>query len=661
MLKTISKKQINKIPMNKFIQIFVFIISIGYYVPDAYAQTEQTRKDTLSILSFNDFHGAFIPGENMPGAEYFIFKLLELKEHCPNSLILSGGDNFSGSYFSLMSKGEPHQVFTLPTAPDTLISAVGNHEFDWGTEYFLETSTKYVQYVGANIEYKKKSDFKEIVPDYRIVKRGNIHVGIIGLSTPTTTFSGKKPYVNDFEFKKDFSEKVNKLAKELKEKSINVVILLMHIGTDMDDNNPVIHRIDSASENEIKKLSGIDAIVSGHSHKEVCGMFDDTIPMIQAGANGSHIGLIQFEWDGTSTRLITDSLVKVPIPNQIRQSIDSICLEKHFNESCVTVENELIHDRNKNLHEFTDVGGLVTASYKACLDTIRKYRKVEDSLLQNESTPILAVHHFKGIRTGMTSGKLTKAQIGNVLPFGGELAAYRMRGDTVRLLFNEGLDTTKTRGFLQTCDMMFEMIEGKIDKMVLINGDGNDIEITDDMQCIVLCDNFIAYGGDEYKEEYFNNLIKDTTLNKIITTDCFVDYLSSMQNVSKSNTRKSLIINKNKLEVNVDSTVLWKDSIFNIKTLTNPTFHVKIPADIHMECSIGLFENIKKGYYEINNCDNSFTLYFLKSQMKNLIVSQGICDYDCFSKESDDSGISVYEFVFSNIRSDLELKLEEWK
>lgn len=126
--------------MNRFIRIIIFLIAIGCHFPDANAG--HAKKDTISILSFNDFHGAFISGQGTPGAGNFVAALLELKKQVPNPVVLSGGDNFSGSYFSLMTQGEPHRVFTLPAAPDTLVSAVGNHEFDWGTDYLLNTPVK---------------------------------------------------------------------------------------------------------------------------------------------------------------------------------------------------------------------------------------------------------------------------------------------------------------------------------------------------------------------------------------------------------------------------------------------------------------------------------------------------------------------------------------
>lgn len=549
--------------MNRFIRLLLSVAIAGCSLPGAYARQGE-KKDTISILSFNDFHGAFIPGQGTPGADNFVSTLLDLKGRVPHPVVLSGGDNFSGSYFSLVSGGEPRQVFTLPAAPDTLISAVGNHEFDWKDDYLLDTSCLYINYVAANItanNAERRSTFKEKVPDYRIVRSGDRRVGIIGLSTPTTSTGGKKPYVDCYTFEKEFAAKVNGLAEELKDNGrVDLVVLLMHIGTKMEKNGtPAIDSLDRASEGELRKLSGIDAIVSGHSHKLVRGMFaisgGKQVPMIQAGANGSHIGLLQFEITD-SVRCIADSLVQVCVPHPvIRQAVDSIGRAESFNDIYVNVTEELIHDRSKNLHKLTEVGALVTASYKAAYYKTREVAAHTRSVLPQE-TPVLAVHHFKGIRTGLPKGRLTSVQVGNVLPFGGTLAAYGMTGREVRELFTQGLDSTQQRGLLQTCDMKFEKTDGEITRMEYLNRYGEWMEIRDDTPCIVLCDDFIAFGGDDYPKELFSDRKEDFEDS---TTGRFVEYMKDAGSVPNARYRKAEIIYKDSGKAGVESKIEgWK-------------------------------------------------------------------------------------------------------
>lgn len=500
-------------------------------------QAQNLRKDTVTILSFNDFHGAFISGADVPGADNFMTALLNAQNNVPNPIILSGGDNFSGSYYSLMSKGEPHQVFTLPVAPDKMVSAVGNHEFDWGTDFLLETSCKYMNYVGANLtRLKDNKRFKEAVPDFRIVTIENgkdtLEIGIIGISTPTTPFGGKKPFVDEFAFDANFSSKVNSIAASLKTKNrVDLVVLLMHIGTCMKDGKPAIDPTDKDSEEELRKIDDVDAIVSAHSHKLVRGGFTiaygkKTVPMIQAATNGSHIGMLQFELSDKQARFIKDSLIVVPVPNrEIKQMVDSISAAGGFRQTIVRSEKYMVHDRNINLHEFTEVGTIVTTSY------LNRYSKSQNKNYVQAANdirekPVIAVHHFKGIRTGIAEGELSRSQVGNILPFGGNLAAYEMTGSEIKKLLEAGMDTTQSRGRLQTCNVKIELSGPKITAMKWFDGEAY-VDITDDMECILLCDDFIAYGGDGYDTGLFHTRIAGFSGH--VTTDCLIQYLKECE------------------------------------------------------------------------------------------------------------------------------------
>lgn len=63
--------------------------------------------------------------------------------------MLSVGDNFSGSYFSRITRGNP--LPEMFREMDVKMSAVGNHEFDWGLPYLTDTAKVYMNFVAANI------------------------------------------------------------------------------------------------------------------------------------------------------------------------------------------------------------------------------------------------------------------------------------------------------------------------------------------------------------------------------------------------------------------------------------------------------------------------------------------------------------------------------
>ena len=105
--------------------------------------------DTLSLVSFNDFHGAFACDKGVPGAGQLVQTVLTQKEKNKNTIVLSVGDNFSGSYFSRITRGNP--LPEMFQEMDVKMSAVGNHEFDWGLPYLTDTAKVYMNFVAANI------------------------------------------------------------------------------------------------------------------------------------------------------------------------------------------------------------------------------------------------------------------------------------------------------------------------------------------------------------------------------------------------------------------------------------------------------------------------------------------------------------------------------
>lgn len=64
----------------------------------------------------------------------------------------------------------------------------------------------------------------------------------------------------------------------------------MHIGTDMS--NPDV--IEEENAKRLPWIEGVDAIISGHSHKVVLAEVNH-LPIIQAGVNGTHLGKLNFE------------------------------------------------------------------------------------------------------------------------------------------------------------------------------------------------------------------------------------------------------------------------------------------------------------------------------------------------------------------------------
>lgn len=500
---------------------------------------QQSRLDTLSIISFNDFHGAFAKDEGLPGAGELVQMILNEKQKCANTIVLSAGDNFSGSYFSRITRGNPlPQMFK---AIDLKLSAVGNHEFDWGLSFLKDSASIYTNYIGANIT-TNGCDMPSWLCPYKIVnqtlKNGSIlRIAFIGLTTTDTAHKTSPENIAGLEFIHPLGAAcVQSLCKLKCEGIIDMIVLVVHIGTDMAD----INRIIEANAQALPFMDKVDAIISGHSHKVVLDKVNN-VPIIQAGYNGLYIGKLMFQIRTNGNRhdisyIKGDTILTKCKGNlEMTQLVNKYMDMYSFNKRLTKCNDNLINDRNINKGAYTALGAYITASYVDC------YTKQNTS---SSSKIVIGVNHFGGIRANIAKGEVTKLRAGNVLPFGGDISAYNFNGKRLKMLLNEG--RRNKNGYLQSSYL--ELYVNKSDSITAIyyTKDNQRTEITDSTNCTVVLDSYITTGGDGYSASLFsgyeitpfNNLKKETTT-------AFIDYLSNQKTISIKNAPTPCVKNEN--------------------------------------------------------------------------------------------------------------------
>ena len=489
--------------------------------------TSGANIDTLSILSFNDFHGAFVSDGNVPGAGELVQTVLTEKGKNKTSLVVSVGDNFSGSYFSRITRGKP--LPEMWRKMDVKMSAVGNHEFDWGQPYLIDTAAVYMNFIGANIKAKNETPLKWLKP-YQIVnqqlKDGSIvRIAFVGLTTTDTSEKTGVENIKGLKFINPMDAARVEIVTHLKkEGKVDMVVLLMHIGTNM--NNKDI--IEEENAKQLPWLEGVDAIISGHSHNVVLTKVNN-IPIIQAGVNGTHMGKLNFQIqknDGISkiTFLNGDTIrVKGQSEPGIDSLVNKIRENYKFDEILTTAEDDLTHDRNKNKFDYTPVGAYVTAAYANNFINNQKLSPV----YRNKT--VIGVNHYGGLRTSILKGNVTKLQAGNVLPFGSNLVAYELTGDSIVKLLNEGRHNKN--GYLQTSNLKLTL--DKDGNIKSINFLPSGKRLNDSTKYVVVLDSFITTGGDGYSESLFKGCeIKEFNTQHLETTEVFINYLRGVKSIS---------------------------------------------------------------------------------------------------------------------------------
>ena len=472
--------------------------------------------DTITFLSFNDFHGAFAKDNNMPGAAVFVETLTDVAKQNPHPVVLSGGDNFSGSYFARITRGCP--IDKLFSEANVIVSAVGNHEFDWGQAFLVDTAAKSIRYLAANIISDKGNS--TLFPPYQLLdvvmkQNDTLTVGIIGVTTTETGRKTNPEYIKGLKFMTP-NEVVKTYAGQLRKEGADMVVALMHVGTEMKDGKPLIKEADADKVPDM-----VDALITAHSHNVVLGIINAK-PVIQAGTNGTHIGKLQFGVSKDATgkwniRFLSGDTIRVPLNGRVNKEmehvIDSVNQQYQFNSVLACSSHQMIHDRTINSKEYTEVGALVTAAYAYCFDkSSYKY----DGLT-------VGVNHFNGIRAGLPGGNITKLQLGNVLPFGGKLKAYKFTGETLKRLLNDG--RKNPNGMLQTSNLrLYVDAQGQVIRICRMNGE----ELKDNDFCVVVCDDFIAKGGDGYNKDLFKNEVAGFGME---TTQAFLTFVEQLRDI----------------------------------------------------------------------------------------------------------------------------------
>ncbi len=167
----------------------------------------------LTILYTADEHGWLAAKKDayahLGGASQFLSALIDHEHHCPGSLdrggvaihprrdhcpsktlLLSGGDNFTGPALSTQLRGQP--VADTMRVLGYSAAAFGNHELDFGREAFLSNRERSgVRYLAANMVHEDGSA-SDLAEPYAIFERDGIRIGVIGIATEKTLEVGMR-------------------------------------------------------------------------------------------------------------------------------------------------------------------------------------------------------------------------------------------------------------------------------------------------------------------------------------------------------------------------------------------------------------------------------------------------------------------------------------
>ncbi|UQS84550.1 bifunctional metallophosphatase/5'-nucleotidase [Apilactobacillus apisilvae] len=259
----------------------------------------------INILATSDTHGFLFPTNYVNLKDNKPFGLLrcaslfkEKRQQLDNLITIDDGDFLEGSplaYFiaKVKKQNAPDQITNTFNMMNYDFGVLGNHEFNYGLDY-LHNAIKNAnrQILCANIV--DKNDNHPLGNPYAIKNINGVKIGFLGLTTQGTTKWENPEHLKGLKFVSAAKAATKYIPEMSKKTDLNIIVY--HGGIEKDEFGNPTEEINGENETYeiLSKISGIDAIVTGHQHRKIAGHLFN-VPIIQVGHRGEYVGHISLD------------------------------------------------------------------------------------------------------------------------------------------------------------------------------------------------------------------------------------------------------------------------------------------------------------------------------------------------------------------------------
>ncbi|HMV55089.1 MAG TPA: thiosulfohydrolase SoxB [Rhodocyclaceae bacterium] len=236
-------------------------------------------------LTYLDFLQAAKTYGAVGGFAHLATLVKKLRSGRPGALLLDGGDTWQGSATALWTRGQD-MVDACKLLGVDMMSA--HWEFTYGAERVRqlvdnELAGK-IEFLAQNV---KTSDFGDpVFKPYAMRELNGVRIAVIGQAFPYTPIANPRHLIPDWTFGIQDDE-MQKVVTRARAEGAQVVVVLSHNGMDVD--------LKMAS-----RVSGIDAILGGHTHDGVPAPSIVRNPggqtlVMNSGCNGKFLSVLDFD------------------------------------------------------------------------------------------------------------------------------------------------------------------------------------------------------------------------------------------------------------------------------------------------------------------------------------------------------------------------------
>jgi len=421
-------------------------------VPTLASATAALNPDTvcISILHTTDLHGHILPTADYNGNPDYgglarcAAQIRRWRRQNTNSILIDVGDVYQGTDVSLRNKGELMIDLFNHLNYDAWI--VGNHEFDWGMETFIDALQRSTMPVlAANTVLNGKpagasSDsqhpFAKIQP--LIVKEiAGIKLAIIGVTTPGMPFWFVPEFTRGIEFQHPV-EPVRRAITRAKSEGASVIVISGHMGLKMRTGGDDFANTVMALTSEFPEVA---VFIAGHTHQAIPSRVTNGTLFTQADHFGIHVGRVDLLFDRNSKKLLHREAICELMDNRFHSDHVIVSRAKSQLAESEAALSQPVGELAETLRGRSRPG--------SPSDVERLIGAAISEALAERSVPVDGVMHGAfDDRATLVAGPKTLNDIWNLIPYENYIVTAQLLSEEIKTVMEEVFTSHEKRNLL---------------------------------------------------------------------------------------------------------------------------------------------------------------------------------------------------------------------
>ena len=505
------------------------ILAPASAMPALAVETSAADEKTISILSFNDFHGALSSGYS--GTQFADtvedYRTAFEAEHGADSVLLTSAGDLIGGSASVSNVQQDNPTIDIMNALGLEALAAGNHEFDKGLDDLQGRVAERADFPVLSANFVDPTSKEPVLTSHVIREVNGVRVAVIGASPnelyATTTGAGLEGNLVI-----DMVDAVNAVATQIEnEGSADVIVASYHDGaagsgdlaSELADREVFQRMVEDT-------VPAVDVIFNGHTHQLYQYSTENggvARPVMQAAQSGKNLAAVELTLDASGeVTSVTQQMLERSTQDPAEAAAESAVTAEVYE-----IEQEAVKVFEEMQSEVVaDLDGSITTDYRKLIEAGKPWkaggtRMAETTLgnwvgdaVKHAASAVnpevdLGVTNPGGLRSelledqfndggtftskGDLTGQLTLGELLDVAPFGNTIAYFDIPGSSIKEAIEQNWRDGERRftlGWSENLTWTYDDSRAQGDKVTGIWIDGEPIDM--DAMYTVATQSFLA-------------------------------------------------------------------------------------------------------------------------------------------------------------------------